>query len=244
MAKYIEPVMHLICTGFYLVMACLGLSWQIFGFSGTFCLVAAWPPGCLETEEIECERGGPHEEFFGLWLTTVPYMCHTCLILLALIVVAFTVLRRYYQSKRFEFSPTLPVNDSSSRKSRSSNLSQETKQVVTQCILYALHFGNTMVWSTLGTILWLRGVEYNPLTDSLFAIDVLAMIFFPSQGFFLFLIFLRPRYLKLRRHYDSPWTTIQHAVWNAESTNGSSSGKIAGHGSSSGVAENLTSLQN
>lgn len=186
MARYIEPCMHLLGSGYFLATSFIGLHWQIFSYAGTFCFVAAWPLGCTDKEEIECERGGEHEHLFGMWLLTVPYMAFTCLIILALLIVAVTVTTRYYKSQRFDFRSSVVRNRRSSIASRQqqSSLSRETLQVVTQCILYAVLFTNVMIWTTLGTILWLRGVEYNALTHPLFAIDSMALFFFPLQGFF------------------------------------------------------------
>ena len=236
MARWIEPWMHVIASGYFLVNAAIGLHWQIFNFASIYCLVAAWPLGCNDSEELECLRGGEHEHLFGWWLTVIPLVIFTYLLLLALVIVAATVVQRYCQSQRFLF------RSNSGLYGGSNHLAKETRQVVIQCVLYAVLFSNVMLWSTLSTFLWMRGIEYDPLTDPLFAIDFLALFFFPTCGFFLFLIFLRPTYLRMRKHY-SRWKSFQEAIWNPDQEFERSSGSNRQPGEQV-VSQNATSARN
>jgi hypothetical protein len=217
LAKWIEPWMHIVPTTYYLVTAFLGLRWKVLGPATPICLVGATPIGCADDDGgIDCDRGGERVHLFGLWLATVPYMVWNCLIVLALLIVAVTVLQRYCQSQRFDFEATAHRKNNNrglERKQSTSKMKQETNQVLIQCFLYAIVFTNVMVWTTLGTILYLRGIDYDILTDPLFGIAALSLFFFPIQGFFLFLIFLRPRYRNMREHHGRRQSVVK-AIWH------------------------------
>ena len=86
----------------------------------------------------------------------------------------------------------------SSTTTEASMMEQRMRLVITQSLLYGISFLNVMIWSTVGTILFLVGVPPEFYQDN-FWLDAMAIIWFPLQGLFSFLIYIRPRYLIIRR---------------------------------------------
>jgi hypothetical protein len=206
-AKYVEPWLHGIPCSYHFSTGILGIFWEIYNPQGPKCWVAAYPPGCEDVDPATCERGGEHERLFEIWLTVVPTMIYTGLIVLALLVVSCTVVQKYRASRRFFFQGS-ELNNSQQAKMR---------LVVTQSLLYGFFFLNIMLWGVMGTIFFLRGVEYDALGKH-FWISALAQTLYPMQGFFYFLIYIRPRYLTLRRRHreDGRWRAFRAAVWEAD----------------------------
>jgi len=93
------------------------------------------------------------------------------------------------------------------------------RQVIVQALLYSLVFINTITWSSMETIYYLIGKEYDDFGDQ-YWISILALTFFPLQGFFNFLIFIRPRYLKNRNHLNNHGRlrAFWEAVWYPNGT--------------------------
>jgi hypothetical protein len=212
-ASRIEPVMHLIPIGYYLGTAIAGLFLQVFNPAGPRCWIAAWPLGCDKDPEVECERRGDHVAWFGLWLLVYPLLGWTCLLVFFLTVVAVTVWRRFTKSRRFVFG------GEQSRIRENSSMEKQMRQVITQCFLYAVSFINAMIWSTLRAILNLKGVDDDFFIRNFWLIGM-GIFFFPIQGLFSFLIYIRPRYLEIRGHHleQSRWFALREAVWYPVST--------------------------
>ena len=76
-----------------------------------------------------------------------------------------------------------------------SPMDRHAQQVTTQCLLYACNFVVANIWQIFQTICW-SGDHCNPF--DYYPLLLLNTIFYPLQGFFNFLIFVRPRYLQWR----------------------------------------------
>jgi len=205
MATKIEPFLQLTPLLFYFSTAVAGLFLEVYNLAGTNCWIAGSPTGCSEDPSVECERGGDVVPMFGTWLSVVPVFIWTVIIILALAVVAFTVLRRYCRSRRFVFHGS----------EGSRGVRKQTQQVIIQCVLYALAFLNVTLWSTLATVFEWAG-NYLDYTGDHFWMAFLSIFFFPIQGFFNFLIFIRPRYSALRTDCADRgrWFALREAIWN------------------------------
>jgi hypothetical protein len=211
-SRKVEPFMHIIPIGYHIGTGILGLVWEVYNPAGLHCWVAPYPQGCHEDPKMECERGGDHVELFGLWLLTIPILIWTCLLCLFLLVVAMTVWWRYRLGRRFLFES----KDRQEQHSPSNKMDARTRLVITQCVLYAVCYINVTVWSTISTIVDLHGVDEEFYEKHVW-IDALGVFFFPIQGLFSFLIYLRPRYLTIRREVGnglkpSWWFALKEAV--------------------------------
>jgi len=209
----VEPILHLIPILYHLAIAVGGIAPQVYNSQGTLCWIAASPLGCTDDPTVDCERGEEYEELFGLWLLVIPLMIWNFLMMLALLIVAITVIRRYRKSNRFVFEGS----------SRSAFAKNQTKQVIAQCLLYAVTFVNMLFWGTLGTILHLA--EAQRIYEKNFWMPCLSVIFVSIQGLFNFLIFIRPRYLtKREQHCEAGrWFALRQAIWNPTSSDSGSS---------------------
>ena len=83
------------------------------------------------------------------------------------------------------------------RSSRTSqhNVLNNSQSMATQALLYSIFFFNTNIWLTLSFLIFFIGdVEKAKVP---FAILVLGDLFWLSQGFFNFIIFIRPRFVRI-----------------------------------------------
>jgi hypothetical protein len=209
-SKRIEPFMHLVPIGFYLSVGIFGLVRQVFNAQFSFCYLGGWPYKCQNNQNVECERGGPGTFVitFGFWFATVPFLLWVFILIVALLIVAITITLRSCQSTRFDFERQIGATR------RRSTLDNNMRQVIIQCILYAVCFINVAIWTTSTIIAFNAGAPLNTL-DEHFFVGVMISIFYPLQGLFLFLIFIRPRMVKAwqgshRRCCCAFWDS----VWN------------------------------
>ena len=139
----------------------------------------------------------------------------------------------------------------------SNTLSRTTRQVIVQCLLYGLVITNSLLWRTMRTMFTWADKPYDFFGQH-YWITFLGVFFFPLQGLFNFIIFIRQRYLNLRRQERpgrrqrrqngddeeialplSRWKAFQYAIWYPLHTS-SSSFAVAGRssGRSSGSDNN------
>ena len=207
----IEPFMHAIPIIYYSVTAILGLVWEIYGFAGTLCLVAAYPNGCEVPEvELECTRGGEYVFVFQSWLTIFVHSLFVIIIVVCSVFVAVTVLNRFYRSRRYAFTPAGNYNQKPSQMG-----ARTVREVIIQCSLYSFAFLNNSVWFEVQNALW--RLSNNPL-DHLETTEWLAAVglfFLPLQGFFNFLIYIRPRFMAIRVKFSgqSRWFVFKETIW-------------------------------
>mmetsp|Transcript_31275 Transcript_31275/g.75626 ORF Transcript_31275/g.75626 Transcript_31275/m.75626 type:complete len:549 (-) Transcript_31275:904-2550(-) len=228
MTKYVEPWLHAIPITFHVSTAVAGLFLDVFNPQAPLrCWVATYPTGCdpdwtaTGDEDLdramECTRGAEYTDFFGTYLLVVPQLIYTTLCLLFLIVIAFTVWTQYRRSNRHRFSGSANTMSNSKR---------QMKMVITQCFLYGLAFLNVTVWGTMVTVLEDFADRQVNLISEQFWLGVLIHVFLPLQGLFFFLIYIRPRYLSLRRDDKDRgrWFAFYTAVFYPISRSGNRAG--------------------
>lgn len=101
---------------------------------------------------------------------------------------------------------------------------KQARQVIVQCVLYAATFINMMFWATIQTLLRVTNVSED-ITKNHIWVAYLTAFFFPLQGLFNFMIFIRPRYLSKREANTEKgrWFSLREAVWNPAGRRQSSS---------------------
>jgi hypothetical protein len=110
------------------------------------------------------------------------------------------------------------VNASSSEPSQArrdtlTRLEEQSRQVILQCFLYAGTMINNSLWISLGaTFSYANALE---IVEKNIWITIMSTIFGSIQGFFVFLIYFRPRYLSIRRNLPqgSRWFALTESVW-------------------------------
>ena len=90
----------------------------------------------------------------------------------------------------------------------------KTRQIAVQSFLYVFAYLMVFIFSFCVFIL----ESTDPVgfeSDKYFPLQVLAAMFFPLQGLFDAVIYLRPRYYRFRKHFPekSWWFALQKAVW-------------------------------
>ena len=208
LTTYVEPILHAVPILFHISTGILGFVWEVFNPQSIYCWVGTWPMGCLEDDPSTCKRGAEYERTFGLYLTVVPFLIYSGIIVTCLLIVSLTVWQKYRATRSFEFD-------------RSSGLTQKQKQmqlVVTQCILYGILFVNITIWGTCSTFMVLWGKREFKALDRHYWIAVIAHTLFPLQGILYFFVYIRPMRIHLRSlnrdlgFFQSFWK----AIWDAE----------------------------
>jgi len=231
LARYAEPFMHAVPIGYYGASSIVGLAWEMYNPSGSLCLVQSFPAGCQLHEAVDCVRGSDnHIAVFGVPMMVIVNMVWGFMVVLCSLVLGWTVARKFYASRKFEF-------EGGARRDSSRIGARSMQDVLVQCALYAFTFLCQQIWTTAPNLLYLAG--YTLTHTTIVSLNVLFVAFFPMQGLFSFLIYLRPRYLTIRRKHlqSSRWFAAKEAVWYPVSPvdeRMERSSGIANSGSSSG----------
>ena len=202
-ARWYEPIFHFIPLTFHTSVAISGFFLQVYNSQGLRCWVGASPLGCEENPDLECKRGGEYEVVFGSYLVVLPQCIYVLLILLFLTALGATVWQQYQRQKRFSFMAS------------DTGMSKERMQlVITQCFLYGFSFLALFVWGVVATfMIFVLNIQYDALGKH-FWLTAFISTLVPMQGVFYFCIFIRPRYLSLRR--SSPtlnrWQAFLRAI--------------------------------
>ena len=243
----IEPILHAIPILFYTIAAFVGLGKQMINFSGAFCFIGTYPLGCLKNPKVECIRGENVRvySFWVGTLPIIVWNLMSALALLILgisVCVQYGKSRQWEDQRSTKqprqlassASPTIESSSSfriltrrvsfgfrsttlegpSLRTGGSSSFTQ--RQVLVQCSLYALQFLNVATWISIVSIQELIGNSFDAFGSD-FWLFAMALLMFPLQGFFLFLIFIRPRYANARQTYRPEatwWECFCGAVWD------------------------------
>jgi hypothetical protein len=155
------------------------------------CYIAAYPPDCDADDSIEeCTRGENYRDFL-VFFALGPFLL--CLLLLfgSIFLICWTIRQ----------------NDKRSRRLSQHNIRNTNRAISVQAIIYGIFFFNTYVWVLVDPIVDLLLPDDG---ESMFRIIVrfLSETFYGWQGFFNFLIYVRPRYVRIRSYRED-----QTALW-------------------------------
>ena len=181
-----EPYMHAVPILIASTIAILGLPFTLYNNSGWLCWIAKYPKGCSGSD---CTRG-VHADIFR-WV-------HYAIIWSAIICVTVGMYLIYLKVKSFDRREAQENNDEVAKMERS-------RKVAIQSALFvgALY----LTWS-FTTITRIYQVTTGNNSTTLL---VLMAIFFPLQGFFNFLVYCRPRYLRCKSR--NPNLTTRKLLW-------------------------------
>lgn len=199
----IEPFLHLISFVWPLATAVVALKMDLYNFGSNRCWIHPYPFDCTKDENIPCTRG--QNAFLwrwvlfaglsGIWMIWLP---------LSNIWIYCTVRRLEVRIGKRLITSSSGTQSSSSRKIQVTT-SEKTKTLGIQCILYSIIIYMTVLWPFIARI-----VEQKTGLEP-FWLVITNQVFYPLQGFFNWIIFMRPQMMKLRR--ESPekgWLWVVH----------------------------------
>lgn len=157
----------------------------------TGCYLASYPVGCQSDPAVECTRGQNAILYTFLFAGLIVFPSFV-IVLFSMALLVWMVRRNSVYMQR-RYSDFRNQNVSASADFR-------LAQTVTQALLYITAFVMSTIWS--GVILILA---QGKSTATYLSLTLLAQIFFPLQGFMNFFIFIRPRYMNLRRKHPDLW---------------------------------------
>lgn len=182
----VEKFMHAVPIVIASTIAILGLVFKLYNNSGWLCWIAKYPKNCSGPT---CTRG-EYADIFR-WV-------HYAIIWTAIICVTLGMYLIYLTVKDFEKEEAEENNEENARMERS-------RKVAIQSALFVGALYLTWSFTTITRI-------YQVTTgNNSTALLVLMAIFFPLQGFFNFLVFCRPRYLRCKSR--NPGLKTRQLLW-------------------------------
>ena len=176
--------MHALSLGIPLVGAILALVLDLYNpvpQGLRRCYISIYPPNCSAWDGVECKRG------------SVP-------LLMALMVVPGLVSMTFFMCCSILLYLTIRQRLLRSARTSQYNLLNNTQSMATQALLYSMVFFNSWIWVTVSFLIsFIGGNIGNDLENSHapFAILVLGDLFWLGQGFFNFIVFIRPRFVRI-----------------------------------------------
>ena len=186
-SKRLELPMHIISTCLPISSCILGLVFDLYSpvpGGCRRCYMAVYPPNCNSLGQ-ECVRGSV---LLNTLFVGIPGSIVLCFYICAVVVLNWTIRQRIRQSRTF------------SQSSQFNNLNS-TMSIAHQSMLYAILFVNSYVWSFAAYVSGVLNLSRtNGYAQPPFGLIILAETFWPMQGIFNFIIFSRPRFLRILRH--------------------------------------------
>ena len=192
-ARKVEPIMHSIAILVPLGTALAAMFLDLYNppLLATGCYLASYPVGCQDDPAVECTRGLSAFLYTFLLAGLIAITCFL-VVLVSMALLVWTV-RRNAVNMQLRYSDFGNQNVSAGADFR-------LAQTATQAVLFISAFLMATVWS--GVVLV---VGEGKSTATYLALTMLAQIFYPLQGFMNFFIFIRPRYINLRRKHPDVW---------------------------------------
>jgi hypothetical protein len=180
---------HVVAIGYPLITGIVGLVLEVFNPVSNLgllkCYIAPYPPDCeREDSQVECTRGEMARPYLVV-ATLIPVIIVVGFLFTSTFLVWWTVRQHAIQARR-----TSQFNVQSSM----------FRDVSIQSIMYGIFFFNSYVWVLINPVV---DVTIGRESSKLRVIArFLSEIFYPSQGLWTWLIFIRPRYLRIRTNFE------------------------------------------
>ena len=196
--KWIEPFMHGLAILFPLGTGLYGVTIGLYSEMelGAACWISDFPRGCEEDPNVECTG-----QIYGWLFSGVPLLLSVVFLLVSNILIYLKVWSIVTKARRF------------SRTGEPDNFRRRRQDVATQASLYVAACFNTVMWLVVVRTLESMGV-HSESESSVFHILVLTSFFYPLQGFWNLLIYVRPRYMRWRRRSpeEGRWWAFRQAI--------------------------------
>jgi hypothetical protein len=181
----IEFFLHAVPIFVSLFGAVITLALDAFHANVTFCFIGS-DPACASAEE--CRRSDTTAKVLFSVFSAGSYFVVPGVIMATLLIMYRTELA---QEKKLAQFGAKPLNDDKEEErltlSRSNNSGRQTRAFVNKTLPYAFVFFLTYLFPIIISIRTLSGVDSGP------TLSVMARVFFPLQGFFIFIIFIFPK---------------------------------------------------
>jgi hypothetical protein len=219
----VEKYLHIVPTVIGLGTALAGVPLKLYNEAVLWCWIASFPDECDITPDIECERGH-HAKIYQFAFYFGPLWCCFACILYCLGSVYRGVRRdelktlKYRQPHLFQHGENTPPPEPPKVTILDCLQSlgccceyipkdehSKFHQVASQSFWYVLVFFSSHIFGTIDVI-W--HVKTSPAP---YAVTMLQAIFDPLQGFFNFLVYRRPTYLRLRKQ-NPKWRRAKSIV--------------------------------
>jgi len=236
----LEPYLHIVPLVFGWGTAIAGYALNLYAPANWVCWIAPYPSGCKDTYtyglEGNCERG----DNAGIYRMAFLYVEVWIVILYTALLMSLIYIRvlrveqstnKYRYSHSFSDSPcrsslpgktdshdrssSSPINVRHNRKQIQQNKKQHSQEVANQAMAYVGAFFLTWIFGTTARMMQLAKTNTNPRVNK--SLLLLQTIFFPLQGFFNALVYLRPRYnqyCEAHKTEEISWCTFYFlAIW-------------------------------
>lgn len=188
-----EKFVHGTAVGFPIITGIFGVALGLFNPVPSLalqrCYIAAYPPDCDITEDVKCTRGANARAFL-LFFFFIPNLILLICLLACTFLIWWTVRQQDRKARHSQY-----------------NTRTTSRAVAVQSIIYGLFFFNTYAWLLIDPIVNLV-TPHGGSSNFVVIVQLLSEFFYWSRGMFNFLIFLRPRYVRIRS-IDSD----QSALW-------------------------------
>lgn len=236
---YVEPMFHGTALAMGLGTALSSLALGLLNNANVWCWIAPYPLGCLDSRrygETNCIRGD--NAWIYRWAFYIAPLWFCIVLVMILMAITFhSVHRIELAASRYAYSS---ANVTSGRRRRSSSMSstatnvatspaslrgstrrrssilqrtqiniegRRSREVANQAFWYVGAFYITFFFPTLNRILQQSKV------GTKFGMLVMHVASFPSQGIFNFIVYRRPRFIRLKR--DNPNLNIFQVIFKA-----------------------------
>ena len=209
--KKFEPYIHTICIVYPMFLAISGVFLSIYNPSidpgAGNCVAEKYPHDC-GSKEVPCLRG-EHAETF-VWLSSgIPLLLVFLILVFSNLIIFFFV--RSIESNSNKYQPRNQIRRMSgvslkNGQSKSfpipnkSKNSSKTYLVASQSFLYVFAYFLCWIWTLITRALHMVG---NREATAICTFEIIKHIFLPMQGFFNFLVYVRPKYLNWRKNFPT-----------------------------------------
>jgi len=198
----IEPWFHIVASGISFGGATVALVLKLYNFQGNKCTMTPYPPGCAESEDVQCTRGA-NAYLLSQLLAGVPLYLSLVGVAACMIHVYWTLRSRELAAGQYSFRRQLRGNQSRTERERRAKHSL-SKKMAEQGVLYVGALFLTYIWTII-----LHAVK--AATGEIpFPLLLLSQIFVPLQGLFNFIIYIRPYVNNIKT--SDPDCTNLHAI--------------------------------
>eukprot|EP00586_Coscinodiscus_wailesii_P014466 CAMPEP_0172519620 /NCGR_PEP_ID=MMETSP1066-20121228/291526_1 /TAXON_ID=671091 /ORGANISM="Coscinodiscus wailesii, Strain CCMP2513" /LENGTH=292 /DNA_ID=CAMNT_0013302243 /DNA_START=438 /DNA_END=1316 /DNA_ORIENTATION=- len=198
----IEPWFHIVASGISFGGATAALVLKLYNFQGNKCTMTPYPPGCAESEDVQCTRGA-NAYLLSQLLAGVPLYLSLVGVAACMIHVYWTLRSRELAAGQYSFRRQLRGNQSRTERERRAKHSL-SKKMAEQGVLYVGALFLTYIWTII-----LHAVKA-ATGEMPFPLLLLSQIFVPLQGLFNFIIYIRPYVNNIKT--SDPDCTYLHAI--------------------------------
>lgn len=110
--RKIEPWCHFISIVQPIIASVFLLAKQSLNFEGKVCYISPYPRTCLQSDDIECERGSKRTRLYALWFSAAPSLLVFTIVAINMIIIIVTVIAQKKKSDRWRWSNDGDANES------------------------------------------------------------------------------------------------------------------------------------